>query len=65
MNSVQQSINTERESARGPLLLLRVTAVAVVLFGFSRQRCAERQGRMHRQSSRVRRVDRLGRELRC
>ena len=47
MNSVRPSINAdERESACGPLLL----RVVVVLFGSSRQRCADREGRMRRQS---------------
>jgi hypothetical protein len=39
----------ERESACGPLLLSRVAARVAVL-GFSRQRCAEREGRIRRQS---------------
>ena len=48
MNSVRPSIDAEeRESARGPLLLL---VGPVVLFGSSRQRCAEREGRMRKQS---------------
>jgi hypothetical protein len=56
MNSVRPSIDEEeRESACGPLLLLlllRVVVVVglVVLLGSSRQRCAEMEGRMRRQS---------------
>lgn len=52
MNSVRPSIDAEeRESACGPLLLLLLLLrVVVVLFGSSRQRCAEREGRMRRQS---------------
>ena len=52
MNSVRPSIDAEeRESARGPPLLLQVVVVGrVVLFGFSLQRCVEREGRMRRQS---------------
>ena len=54
MNSVRPSIDAEeRESARGPLLLrlprVVVVGLPVVLFG-SWQRCAEREGRMRRQS---------------
>ena len=48
MNSVWPSIDAEeRESACGPLLLLVGPEVPLEL---SRQRCAEREGRMRRQS---------------
>ena len=51
MNSVRPSMDAEeRESACGPLLPPVVVAWPVVLFGSSRQRCAEREGRMRRQS---------------
>ena len=48
VNSVRPSMDAEeRESACGPLLLL---AGPGALLGVSRQRCAEREGRMRRQS---------------
>ena len=48
VNSVWPSMDAEeRESARGPLLLV---AGPAALLGLSRQRCAEREGRMRRQS---------------
>jgi len=51
MNSVRLSIDEEeRESACGPLLLLVLLVGPVVVLESSRQRWAEREGRIRRQS---------------